>query len=407
MTDFYTATGQPANRSQLTSSVVRAEFSAIAAAFAKLGSYTGHPSEVVRVNAGGTGYESVSLATLLATSIAISGALTGVTDLTTTGNTILGNASVDTLNVGNGGIVKDASGNTTLGGTLTITGTLTGVTDLTTTGNTVLGNASADTLNVGAGGIIKDASGNTGIGVAPTTKLDVNGTLTVRGNVVASSTASAWSIAADPLVTSGGIVSVYGSTHVTPNQVAISTGGAARVVINSSGVIVQAGCIVGSSVLSNFYMAADIGNGNPGFQFDSNDYIDYDRTNNVWRVVVGNAVYLQANGGKVFGPGSLELGYRGLPAASVTSGAFAAADAGKCVYATAGVTVPNATMAATDAVVVQNTTGGAITITKTVTTAYNTGTASALGATFTLAARGRMSVVFTSATECYVSGNIS
>jgi hypothetical protein len=35
----------------------------------------------------------------------------GATDLTTTGNTILGNASTDTLNVGNGGLVKDASGN--------------------------------------------------------------------------------------------------------------------------------------------------------------------------------------------------------------------------------------------------------------------------------------------------------
>lgn len=40
-------------------------------------------------------------------------------------------------------------------------------TDLTTTGNTVLGNATTDTLNVGNGGIIKDAGGNVGIGVAP------------------------------------------------------------------------------------------------------------------------------------------------------------------------------------------------------------------------------------------------
>ena len=37
------------------------------------------------------------------------------TDLTTTGNTILGNASTDTLNVGNGDLVKDASGNTFVG----------------------------------------------------------------------------------------------------------------------------------------------------------------------------------------------------------------------------------------------------------------------------------------------------
>ena len=36
-------------------------------------------------------------------------------DVTTTGNTILGNASTDTLNVGNGDLIKDASGNTLVG----------------------------------------------------------------------------------------------------------------------------------------------------------------------------------------------------------------------------------------------------------------------------------------------------
>jgi hypothetical protein len=44
------------------------------------------------------------------------------TDLTTTGNTILGNASTDTLNVGNGGLIKDASGNVGIGGTLSLAG---------------------------------------------------------------------------------------------------------------------------------------------------------------------------------------------------------------------------------------------------------------------------------------------
>ena len=40
------------------------------------------------------------------------------------------------------------------------------ITDFTTTGNTVLGDASTDTLNVGNGGLVKDASGNVGIGTA-------------------------------------------------------------------------------------------------------------------------------------------------------------------------------------------------------------------------------------------------
>jgi hypothetical protein len=38
---------------------------------------------------------------------------------------------------------------------------------ITTTGNTILGDASTDTLNVGNGGLIKDASGNLGVGVTP------------------------------------------------------------------------------------------------------------------------------------------------------------------------------------------------------------------------------------------------
>ena len=105
----------------------------------------------------------------------------------------------------------------------------------------------------------------------------------------------------------------------------------------------------------------------------------------------------------VFRYGGIEIGYRGLPAASVTSGAFAATDAGKCVYATAGVTIPNSTMAATDVVVIQNTTGSAITITKSITTAYDTATGSAIGATFSLPARARCVLVFTSSTECYKS----
>ena len=63
----------------------------------------------------------------------------------------------------------------TLDGTLGITSpaeTVQGA--LTTTGNTILGDASTDTLNVGNGGLVKDASGNVGIGTAsPTTKLQV------------------------------------------------------------------------------------------------------------------------------------------------------------------------------------------------------------------------------------------
>ena len=64
----------------------------------------------------------------------------------------------------------------------TFTGTV-GAADVTTTGNTILGNASTDTLNVGNGGLVKDASGNVGIGTSsPTAKLTIEKT---GGNQIA------------------------------------------------------------------------------------------------------------------------------------------------------------------------------------------------------------------------------
>jgi len=56
----------------------------------------------------------------------------------------------------------------TVNGAVTVTGTL------TANGNVILGDASTDTLNVGNGGLVKDASGNVGIGTtAPISKFQV------------------------------------------------------------------------------------------------------------------------------------------------------------------------------------------------------------------------------------------
>ena len=56
---------------------------------------------------------------------------------------------------------------------------------LITTGNTILGDATTDTLTVGVTGIVKDASGNVGIGTATTT----GAKLTVNANTVLPATA--------------------------------------------------------------------------------------------------------------------------------------------------------------------------------------------------------------------------
>lgn len=60
MPDFYSASGDPADDSDLDSSVVRAEFTAISTAFAKLASYTGAANRVLHVNAGATGYTNTA-----------------------------------------------------------------------------------------------------------------------------------------------------------------------------------------------------------------------------------------------------------------------------------------------------------------------------------------------------------
>jgi hypothetical protein len=89
----------------------------------------------------------------------------------TTGKLLLNNSGVTISS----GVITGTGFTGALNGSLGATTPSTVVaTDLTTTGNTILGNASTDTLNVGNGDLVKDASGNVGIGTAsPNAKLDI------------------------------------------------------------------------------------------------------------------------------------------------------------------------------------------------------------------------------------------
>lgn len=122
-------------------------------------------------------------------------AVTGVTDITTTGNTILGDATTDTFNQGAGSLAKNAAGNWTIGvpssgisvSTTNIAGqsayqwtdgTRAGAIQTSAAGN-FIGSLSADPFNIFTNGIIRIAVNNTGnVTIAAPSSGD---TITVNG----------------------------------------------------------------------------------------------------------------------------------------------------------------------------------------------------------------------------------
>jgi hypothetical protein len=94
--------------------------------------------------------------------------------------------------------------------------------------------------------------------------------------------------------------------------------------------------------------------------------------------------------------------------AKTTSYTLAVADVGRFIElgASGAITIPDATFAAGDAVVIFNNTSSSATITCTITTAYIGGTDSDK-ATVSLATRGVASILFISGTVCVITGNVS
>lgn len=95
-------------------------------------------------------------------------------------------------------------------------------------------------------------------------------------------------------------------------------------------------------------------------------------------------------------------------AAKTTSYTLAVTDVGEFIEigASGSIIVPDAVFSAGDAVVLFNNTSGAITITLSITTAYQGGT-DADKATLSLATRGVCNILFISGTVCVVTGNVS
>ena len=108
--------------------------------------------------------------------------------------------------------------------------------------------------------------------------------------------------------------------------------------------------------------------------------------------------------------GTNPVGYRDLPAVGTKTSSYqlTTGDVGKYVQVGSGgsITIPDATFAEGDVVVIANNHSAAITITCTITDAYIAGT-DADKATVSLATRGLCNILFLSGTRCIISGNVS
>lgn len=98
----------------------------------------------------------------------------------------------------------------------------------------------------------------------------------------------------------------------------------------------------------------------------------------------------------------VEIGYRQVPRSTTTTTA-AVGDVGKCIAVSAGITIPNATFAAGDALSIYNDSASAITITQGASFTLRQAGTSNTG-NRTLAARGLATVWFNTASEGVISG---
>jgi hypothetical protein len=116
-------------------------------------------------------------------------------------------------------------------------------------------------------------------------------------------------------------------------------------------------------------------------------------------LTLGGSISSVATGATIDG---VVIGFRNIPRSTTTTTAVAA-DNGKCIAVSAGITIPSSTFAAGDAISIYNDSGSSITITQgSGLTVRFVGTATT--GNRTLAQRGMVTIWFNSATECVISG---
>jgi hypothetical protein len=254
-----------------------------------------------------------------------------------------------------------------------------------TNGQLLIGNSATGGLNkagITAGSGISVTTGNGTITIAATGS---SGTVT---SVDGSGGTTGLSLSGGPITTSG-TLTLGGTLAVANGGTGSTTAADARTALSVPST--TGGGASGTWGISVTGTAASVPNG----VVTTSSYSDP-----TWITsLAGSKISGDINNATING---LTIGFRSIPR-STTSGTAAVGDVGRCIAVTAGITIPNATFAAGDAVSIYNDSASAVTITQGASLTLRLAGTTTTG-NRTLAARGMATIWFNSGSEAVISG---